>query len=229
MDNDTLFPNKVVGMKPSWSLEDEARKAGHKGWALVEPAVVSRALLAINHVLLSEPQAVQRLRAHAGRCLRVGWRADSRWLPTPPDLHLAITPAGLLEWLQHEQGLSSEGEFSLEVSLDEALAALGQARPLTHAVRLEGDAALASDLAWMLDHLRWDFEGDLGRLLPPAVAHGVARAGRVAFGLLAQLGSALRQKVNTGATPVAERDPWGARNGVTQPPSEGGSSGAGPQ
>lgn len=216
-------------MMPSWSFEEEARKAGHKGWALLEPAVVSRALLAINHVLLSEPQAVQRLRAYEGRFLRVGWRAGSRWVPLPPDLHLLITPAGLLEWLQPEERLPADSEFSLEVSLDEALAALGQSRPLTHAVRLEGDAALASDLAWMLDHLRWDFEADLGRLLPPAAAHGIARAGRTAFGLLLRFGGALRQQVNPAPTPGAGRGPWGEQVAAPAPSSEGRSPGLGPQ
>ena len=45
------------------------------------------------------------------------------------------------------------------------------------AARIAGDAALASDIQWLVDNLRWDVEADLERVFGPVVAHQLARLG----------------------------------------------------
>ena len=45
-------------------------------------------------------------------------------------------------------------------------------------VRIEGDVQLAADINWLVDHVRWDTEEDLARLIGDAPAHALAQAGR---------------------------------------------------
>jgi len=43
---------------------------------------------------------------------------------------------------------------------------------------IEGDAGFAADVAWLIDHLRWEAEEDLARLIGDAPAHQAMRAAR---------------------------------------------------
>jgi ubiquinone biosynthesis protein UbiJ len=38
-------------------------------------------------------------------------------------------------------------------------------------VHIEGDVQLAADINWLADHVRWDVQEDLSRLLGDAPAH----------------------------------------------------------
>jgi ubiquinone biosynthesis protein UbiJ len=38
-------------------------------------------------------------------------------------------------------------------------------------VRIEGDVQLAAEVNWLVDHVRWDMEEDLSRLMGDAPAH----------------------------------------------------------
>jgi ubiquinone biosynthesis protein UbiJ len=69
------------------------------------------------------------------------------------------------------------------------------------AVQIAGDVQLAADVSWLAEHLRWDIEEDLSRVLGDAPAHGLVQAAQT-------FASALRQFVGKrssgGATgPVA--------------------------
>ena len=66
--------------------------------ALLAPALMDRLVLVVNHVLSAEPAAVERLKPHRGRVLRLDLLQVPRLLPTPPPLAFMITPAGLVEW-----------------------------------------------------------------------------------------------------------------------------------
>jgi ubiquinone biosynthesis accessory factor UbiJ len=149
--------------------------------ALVLPAVQSRLLLVINHVLSREPVATQRLRPHAGRRLRVEAAGLPALLPPLPPLVVAVTPAGLFEGVD----AADAADLTLRVQAPapaQWLAALaGEARPQ---VQIEGDAALAGDMHWLVDNLRWDVEADLAEALGPAVAHQVVQVGRGAAAAL---------------------------------------------
>ena len=145
--------------------------------ALLLPAVQSRLVLTVNHVLSREPAAMQRLRAHCGRCLRVEITNGPAWLPPLPGLGVTVTPAGLLEVVDGAAGV--EPDLRLTAGIPDPaqlLAALaGDAR---WPIQIDGDAALAADVRWLVDNLRWDIEGDLAEAIGPAPAHVAMRAGR---------------------------------------------------
>ena len=44
-------------------------------------------------------------------------------------------------------------------------------------LRIEGDAAFANDLNWLIENLRWDVQEDLSRLVGDAPAREIARFG----------------------------------------------------
>ena len=64
------------------------------------PAVRNRMVLFANHVLTACPPAVERLRAHAGKSIRVDVSGWPGLVPVPPPLALRVTPAGLFEALE---------------------------------------------------------------------------------------------------------------------------------
>jgi len=170
---------------------------------LLVPAVVERLVLVINHVLASEPAAMQRLAAHPGRVIALALLHWPSWLPAAPVLKFHVTAPGLLEW----NGLDDGAEATLTVQVDASNPALlfarslaGEPPPLT----IAGDAALAGDVRWLVDNLRWDVEADLERLFGSMVARQLGR-----------LGSSLA----AGLRGVAQRTPW------TQPARDGESHG----
>lgn len=152
--------------------------------------VQHRIVLLLNHVLMQEQGAMERLARQSGRTAHVQWRNFF--------LTLAITPAGLLD-------LAPEGavpDLRLEVSetspLSLARGALTGERP---PIRIEGDVQLAADINWVVDNVRWDLEEDLARVIGDAPARTVAAvAERVA--------GALRRFVGArGAPGAADRSP----------------------
>lgn len=52
---------------------------------------------------------------------------------------------------------------------------------------MDGDAQLAGDFNWLIDHVRWDIEDDLAAITGPAVAHQLGRFGRAVAGAMATL------------------------------------------
>lgn len=138
-----------------------------------------RVVLFLNHVLMQEPEAQARLMRHAGRVVRLQWRDFV--------LPLAATPAGLCE-------LAPGGEHDLLLMvadaspLDIARHVLRGERP---AVRIEGDVQFAAEVNWLVEHVRWDAEEDLARLVGDAPAHALASVGRGAAQALRQFVSRL--------------------------------------
>lgn len=148
---------------PTWLLDD----------------LRNRVVLLLNHVLQQEPEAMQRLRRHAGKTLHV------RWLPGEPaggeqcqlGIVLSITPAGLLACSTQDASadlLLTVDESSPWQLVDKL------ARGDKPAVSIEGDVQLAAEVAWLVDHVRWDVEEDLARLFGDALAHTLVRMGRSA-------------------------------------------------
>jgi ubiquinone biosynthesis protein UbiJ len=124
--------------------------------ALAERSVMERAVLLLNHVIAAEPQAMDRLRAHAGRTLRIELEGWPSLLPAPSPIALRITAPGLVEWLAFARFVVGE-------------------RP---ELRVEGDAAFAADVDWLIENLRWDVEDDLARLVGDAPAREIGRFGQ---------------------------------------------------
>ncbi|ARU04455.1 hypothetical protein CCO03_06980 [Comamonas serinivorans] len=147
------------------------------GGALQPPAwltheIQHRAVLFVNHLLMQEPEAQQRLLGQQGRSVRLAWRSLNA--------QVRITPAGLLELSD-----APEADLILTVTDESPLelvksAATGQ-RP---AVRIEGDVQLAADINWLVDNLRWDVEEDLARVIGDGPAHAVGNVARSAAAAL---------------------------------------------
>lgn len=168
--------------------------------SIVGPVLADCLTLWINHMLASEPAAAQRLVRHSGR--RVVLRADvlPSWLPTPPVLMFGITPAGLLEWIATDADASpAEVADDLHMSFDvsnPAQAALDWLNGHRPNVTIQGDAAFAADLHWVVENLQWDVQADLSRLFGPVAAEGLARAGQ-------GIAAALRAAAQAAATLAA--------------------------
>ncbi len=146
----------------------------HNLQALMAPALMERLTLVVNHVLSAETIAMQRLTPHAGKRMQLVLEGWPRLLPALPALAFCVTPAGLVEWAP------DDGPADLRAALDAsnpaalALRGLSGQAPL---LRIEGDAALAADVDWLLHNLRWDVADDLERLFGPAVAQELQRLG----------------------------------------------------
>ena len=154
------------------------------------PAALDRAVLLANHVLSGEPAAVERLRAHAGRVVRVEALDWPSFLPPWPVVEVRLTPAGLLERPEATQP-GSEPDLHLGVQaarpLELAWALASGERP---AIQVRGDAALAAAVQEVAERVRWDAMGDLER----AIGVGPARA---LAGLVSALVGSLRPREGT--------------------------------
>jgi len=149
----------------------------------------NRLVLLLNHVLMQEPEAMDRLRRQQGKVLQLHWGRI--------ELVLAPTPAGLLA-LGAPDGVP---DLQLRVAQDSPLALArtmlaGDKPP----VEIQGDVQLAAEVGWLVDNLRWDIEEDLARLLGDAPAHRLAGAGRALLqGLRGFLRQAAEQRVKVAS------------------------------
>jgi ubiquinone biosynthesis protein UbiJ len=156
-------------------------------WAVDEAQ--RRLILLLNHILSQEKEATSRLARQRGRIVHMQWRSFSA--------ELIATPAGLLDRAPNDVTpdlllvLTEESPFSL------AYAALRGDKPT---VRIEGDVQLAAEVSWLVDHVRWDLEEDLSRLLGDVPAHALGQAVRVML-------QALRQFIGTGNANVSGKAP----------------------
>lgn len=150
---------------------------------MLAPAAMSRATLLLNHVLGSESVALQRLKPHAGKLLRIETTSWPSLLPPPPPLAWRITPAGLLEWAGEAAGEAPALRLEMAADNPALLAArlLGGQRPQ---LDVSGDAQFAGDVSWLIENLRWDLGADLERVFPPAVAGALQKAGSAVGGAL---------------------------------------------
>lgn len=164
-----LFQNLPTALTPPvWAIEE-----GHR-----------RIVLLLNHVLQQEPQAMERLVRQKGRVVLMQWQHFT--------FKVQATPAGLLDLA------AADANADLKVVLvDESPLAMAQAwmqggKPQ---VRIEGDVQLAAELNWLADHVRWDLEEDLARVLGDAPAHWLSQGAR-------SLTQALQQWVSKAGAPV---------------------------
>lgn len=141
------------------------------------PALQDRLVLLINHVVSRETVAVQRLQPLAGRGLVVHLSRWPKLLPAAPDLILGVTPAGLFERLE----VAPAGPGGLRIEIDAAnpaRLAFGALSGESPGVSVQGDAAFAGEMHWLMDNLRWDIEDDLAAVVGPLAARQLAQFGR---------------------------------------------------
>ena len=136
---------------PPWVVEESQR----------------RIVLLLNHVLMQEPQAMERLARQKDRVVLVQWQ---QW-----SFRIIMTPAGLLDLAD----VHVAPDLTLVVTdtspLSIAQAVMRGAKPN---VRVEGDVQLAAEVNWLVDHVRWDIEEDLSRVMGDVPAHGLVQAAR---------------------------------------------------
>ena len=118
--------------------------------------VQHRTVLFLNHVLMQEREAMDRLARQRGRVARVQWRIFS--------MALQVTPAGLFDLAPAE----AVADLRLEVSETSPL------RGDKPTIRIEGDVQFAAEINWLVDHVRWDVEEDMARVIGDAPARAVA-------------------------------------------------------
>ncbi len=128
-----------------------------------------RVVLFLNHVLMQEPVARDRLQRQKGRHVQLCWRDQV--------FRCAFTPAGLLESISAPD--LKEPDLVLRVNeqspFELARTVFQGDKP---AIRIEGDVQLAAEVNWLIDHVRWDPEEDLARLIGDAPAHTLAQTAR---------------------------------------------------
>ena len=171
---DGLFERVLAGPQPPQWLVHE---------------VQHRLVLFLNHVLMQEEEAMDRLVRQSGRVALVQWRVFS--------MALRITPAGLLDLAAADATPDLRVEVSETSPLALARSALTGDRPT---IRIEGDVQLAGEIQWLVDNVRWDAEDDLARVIGDAPAHAIASVvGRVA--------DALRRFVGGRVSAASDRSP----------------------
>jgi len=144
----------------------------HEWSYLIAPAVQDRSVLLLNHVISRERHALARLAPFAGSAVVLHLRGWPSLLPPAPDLVLGITPAGLFE--RQDSAPLQALRIELEAS-NPALMAFGALTGSRPQVTVQGDAALAGEINWLMENLRWDVEDDLAAIVGPAVAHQLGR------------------------------------------------------
>jgi ubiquinone biosynthesis protein UbiJ len=179
---DGLFRQLSNGLKPpAWLVEEMQR----------------RLVLMLNHVLMQEPEAQARLARQTGRVVEAQWRSFT--------MRLVATPAGLLDLAVPAAApdltltLTEESPWQLAQA-----AARGDKPP----VRIAGDVQFAAEINWLVDHVRWDLEEDLSRLMGDAPAHAIGQG-------LRRMAQALRKFAGSATEPVDVA----AAGAVVPPPS----------
>ncbi|MFT4069517.1 SCP2 domain-containing protein [Paraburkholderia sp.] len=120
---------------------------------------------AVNHLLARESWARERLAPYAGKTAR---------LSCPPVvLALLVQPDGYLGTI----GEADAHQFDVTIAVpSDALPAFmqgGQAVVMKH-VKIEGDAEFATVIAKLAEHLRWEPEEDLAKLIGDGPAWRIA-------------------------------------------------------
>jgi ubiquinone biosynthesis protein UbiJ len=156
---------------PAWAIEE-----GHR-----------RIVLLLNHVLQQEPQAMERLARQKGRVIHVQWREFT--------FRVQATPAGLLDVAAGE----ATADLALTVT-EESPFVIAQAwmQGNKPPVRIEGDVQLAAEVNWLADHVRWDVEEDLSKIMGDAPAHMLMQTCRTAAQALQQFVAQRRPAGHSG-------------------------------
>ena len=155
-------------------------------------------VLLLNHVLMQEKEAQNRLLRKKGSVIHIRWGLF--------ELDLVITPAGLVDRAKP----AAKPDLLLAVAAESPVVVLqsvlsGKAPP----VNIEGDVQLAAELGWLADNLRWDVEEDLSRLIGDVPAHTLVNAARQALAGLRQFLaqsplSSASTSVSAAVPPVAQ-------------------------
>lgn len=127
--------------------------------------------VAVNHLLAREAWARDRLAPYAGKTARLSFSSIV--------LTLAVEPDGYLSAVDEIDVRAVDVSLAVAPDALPAFMQGGQAAVMKH-VKIEGDAEFATQLAKLAEHLRWEPEEDLAKLIGDAPAHRAARIVRSA-------------------------------------------------
>jgi ubiquinone biosynthesis accessory factor UbiJ len=148
-----------------------------------------RIVLALNHVLQQEPEAMARLARQKGQVAHIEM--------APITIKLVATPAGLLDIAP----VNAKADLTLTVTDSNPLSLLQTTlRGEKPAIQIQGDVQLAAEVNWLVDHVRWDAEEDLSRIVGDAPAHSAMQA-------LRQAGQMLKKFAPAPVAPTAQAAP----------------------
>lgn len=148
--------------------------------------VQQRIVLALNHVLQQENEAMARLSRQKGRVAQINAAQIA--------IKLIATPAGLLDIAPAD----AKADLTLTVTDSNPLSLLQTTlKGEKPAIEVQGDVQLAAEVNWLVDHVRWDAEEDLSRILGDVPAHSLMQA-------LHQAGQTLKKFAPNFASAAAE-------------------------
>ncbi|CAM2140773.1 ubiquinone biosynthesis protein UbiJ [Pararobbsia alpina] len=144
-------------------------------------------MAAINHLLAREAWAREKLTPYAGRRARVAFPLGNLDLEVQPDgLFGPVAPmlasahegdAATTSGQRERETQAFDVTIAVEAGAAPAFLSGGQAGAMKH-VRIEGDAEFATALGYLAEHLRWEPEEDLARLIGDAGAYRAATLAR---------------------------------------------------
>jgi ubiquinone biosynthesis protein UbiJ len=124
---------------------------------------------AVNHLLARETWARERLTPYAGKTAR---------LSSPPvTLILLVQPDGYLSAVDESAAHAFDVTVAVPADALPAFVQGGQAAVMKH-VKIEGDAEFATVIAKLAEHLRWEPEEDLAKLIGDGPAWRIASVAR---------------------------------------------------
>ncbi len=129
--------------------------------------LIDAALGFINHLLAGEAWARNRLKAFAGKTVRLEQGALC--------LSLAISSSGLLFVATDKEATE---DVSITLPADAPLRALTDRSSLFTAAKISGSAELAESLGFIFRNLRWDVESDLALLVGDIAARRLVDGSR---------------------------------------------------
>ncbi|RKP58904.1 ubiquinone biosynthesis accessory factor UbiJ [Pararobbsia silviterrae] len=147
------------------------------------------AIAAINHLLAREAWAREKLVPYAGRRARIALPLGSLDLEVRADglfghaADASAAPGDAQPATDAAGASSAQGERAFDVTITveagaaPAFVSGGQAGAMKH-IRIEGDAEFATALGYLAEHLRWEPEEDLAKLIGDAGAHRAASLAR---------------------------------------------------
>jgi len=156
----------------------------------------NRIVLFLNHVLKQEPLARERLRRQCGKSVEIRWNHVQ--------FRVSFSAAGLIQLDMVQSSSTGVADLLLHINEPSGLQIVqqlleGEKPP----IRIEGDVQLAAEVNWLIDHVRWDVEADLSRILGDELARLSVQLGSQCAAALKDFARTIRDGIRS-FTPSAK-------------------------
>ncbi|CAB3757997.1 ubiquinone biosynthesis accessory factor UbiJ [Paraburkholderia humisilvae] len=159
---------------------------------------------AVNHLLARESWARERLAPYAGKIARLSC--------SPVEMTLLVQPEGYVAAVDESAAQQVDVTVSVPADALPVFVQGGQAAVMKH-VKIEGDAEFATLIAKLAEHLRWEPEEDLARLIGDGPAWRIASLARSASDQARRSG---RNLLDSVAEYLLDEDPQLVRRGALE-------------